>query len=307
MNAIERSRNGHRDTQRVSRAQRRTHAPAQIAGAEIFHDEIRVLVAHAQVIQPHDARVTDALNDFIFLQEARERRIELVLGLLVARHFQHHERARLLALGQVELGHGAGGEPPHTPVAANERLTEFLRFCRLGGRAPRCARLHLLAGCIRERIHELVVLDLRAVQHAVGAEPRGLLRLLVLPVAAQEDDRREARTRCEILQPLEATAPGPLMRQQHAIEPLREKLRRRFSTDDRARHDELRVGPSAREVVPDKCAIPRIVFEQQQPHGARRLPRSGVAIVQAAKVAPFAAGNEATIRKRAAGRFFQVN
>jgi hypothetical protein len=38
-----------------------------------------------------------------------------------------------------------------------------------------------------------------------------------------------------------------------------------------------------------------------------RKARSGVAAEQAAKVTPFAAGNEATVRKSAAGDFFQIN
>ncbi len=64
-----------------------------------------MLIAHAEVIEPHDARMTNALNDLVFLQEATERRIQLVLRLLIARHLQHDERARLLALREIQLGH----------------------------------------------------------------------------------------------------------------------------------------------------------------------------------------------------------
>ena len=64
-----------------------------------------MLVAHAQVVEPHDTGMADALHDLVFLQEAAEGLVELVLALLVPRHLQHDERARLLALGEIQLGH----------------------------------------------------------------------------------------------------------------------------------------------------------------------------------------------------------
>jgi hypothetical protein len=112
------------------------------------------------------------------------------------------------------------------------------------------------------------VLDLRATERGMRAELERFARILVISVFTEEDDRRELRARGKVLQPFDAATAGPDVREQHGIEPLREKFRSGSSMQNGTGHDELGVGPAAREMVPDERAITRVVFEHQQPHAA---------------------------------------
>ena len=92
------------ELQRLARRQPRPHPLAQVPALEVLHDEPGVLIADAQVVQPHHRGAGDALGDLVFLQEAPEG-IERFLALpaTVARDLDHHQRAGALALGQVQI------------------------------------------------------------------------------------------------------------------------------------------------------------------------------------------------------------
>src|SRR6185437_4426820 len=92
---------------------------------------------HAQVEEFHDARMADALRDLILLQESQKRVRLLGLPiLLVAHDLQRDERARLLALREIDLGAGAGCDLAQAAVAADENATEALRFWNVAFHAP---------------------------------------------------------------------------------------------------------------------------------------------------------------------------
>ena len=105
----ERASDRHRVAQRFTRRETLgAHAPPQVTERKVLHDQPGVLVAHPEVVQPHHRRAIDALGYLVFLQEAAKR-IDGLIGfaLAVARHFERHQGTRALALGDVEVRHGA--------------------------------------------------------------------------------------------------------------------------------------------------------------------------------------------------------
>ena len=82
----------------------------------------------AQIIKPHDARAADTLDDFVFLQEAPERVIQVaVLEVPVARDFQRHQSPGGLAFTEIEIRDRSGSNAANMAIAANERASEALR------------------------------------------------------------------------------------------------------------------------------------------------------------------------------------
>ena len=99
-----------------------------------------------------------------------------------------------------------------------------------------------------------------------ASAPRGFV---IVGLLAQEDDRREARTRPAKSRSQSMPRPPGHWHARAARHrnPARGIPARGLRCSDGTRHDELRVGPAAREVVPDERAVARIVFDHQQPHG----------------------------------------
>jgi len=266
VNGVQRLGDGRGHAQRLARRNTRLHAGAQVAGAEIFHHEIRMLIAHAEVVQAHDARMSDAAHDLILLQEAPERLIKFVFLLLIARHFQHYERACLLALRQIQIRHAAAGKLADAAIAAYECAAEALRILRIGGSAPVGPGDGLfLRGCA-EHGDQLAVLDVRAVEHPLGAQMPRLARRGFARLAAEEDERCKSRPSCHIGKPLKSAAIGPAARDQHCIKSLRAKLRRDGALHARTVDVDTRIRPAARGVVQDERAEARIVVDHQEAH-----------------------------------------
>src|ERR1700722_12446323 len=126
----------------------------------------------------------DAAHDLILLQEAPEGLIELVLLFLIARHFQHHERARLLALGQIQIRDAPGSELADAPIAAHECAAEALRLLSIFGGTPVGPGKGLFFRSCTEDRDQLAMLDVVAAQHPLGTQMTCLARASLTAVAA---------------------------------------------------------------------------------------------------------------------------
>src|SRR5580700_1126913 len=131
--------------------------------------------------------MSDAAHDLILLQEAPERLIKLVFLLLIARHFQHHERACLLALGQIKIRDAAAGKLADATIASYECAAETLRILRIGRSAPIGPGDGLFLRGGAEHRDQLAMLDVFAVEHPLGAQMARLARRGFARLAAQED------------------------------------------------------------------------------------------------------------------------
>ncbi len=86
-----------------------------------------MVIAHAQIVEPHDVGMLDSLDDLVLLQKAPERIVELgALLMAIACHLERHQRSGLLAFGQIEVRNRAGGQSPDVAIAADEGVSEAL-------------------------------------------------------------------------------------------------------------------------------------------------------------------------------------
>src|SRR5438270_13758463 len=116
-----------REPQRLSRCERRAHAPAQIAELEVLHHEPRMLIADPEVMQAHHRRAVDALGDLVLLQEALEHVDGLALLVLaVARDLERHQPPGALALADAEIARGARRQAAEEALAREARVAEPL-------------------------------------------------------------------------------------------------------------------------------------------------------------------------------------
>ncbi len=90
----------------------------------------------------------------------------------------------------------------------------------------------------------------------------------VVVLLAEENHRREARARDEILHPVDAATARPVVRHDHGVETLRDVFRRGDGMRHGARHGELRIRPSTGEVMADERAVARVVLDHQDAHGS---------------------------------------
>ena len=290
VNAIERARDLERDAQRFARRHAPPHAPAQVARAKIFHDEIGVLVAHAEVVEPHDAGMADALHDLVLLQEAAEG-LNRARSPSAGRARPSARPARRPARSRRDTGRRPGRrEPANAPVAADERVAEAtalpaLRATCASPRAPAPACSPRAPSASSSLPCSIFARPIAAWAPSCSAEPRfGVIGLL-----AEENHGREAGAAGEIPHPVDAAAARPLVREQHGIEALREEFRR--GNADAARgwtRSSSASGQRQREMVPDERAVARIVFDHQQPHGLRacsRDPRSELPLLRSRRLA----------------------
>src|SRR5690348_11862606 len=81
--------------------------------------------------------------------------------------------------------------------------------------------------------------------------------------AAQQHDRREAGPRGQLTRPAETAAAGPLVGEQHRIEPLRQEFRGQRAGTQRAVHHQLRLGTPGAEAVTDAGAVLRVFLDQE--------------------------------------------
>jgi len=241
-------------------------AGAQVSGAEIFHDEIGMLVAHAEVVEAHNVRMGDAAHDLVLLQEAPEGLIELVLLFLIARDLQHDERACLLALRQIQIGDAAACELTDAAIAAHEGAAEALRVLRIGGGAPVGSGDGLFFRSRGEDGDQLAVLDVGAIQHPLRAKLTRLARTGLGAIAAQENNRRKSRPPRHIAQPVKSAPVSPAARDQDGIKTLREKLGRNRALRARSVDIEACIRPAAARVVQDERTEARIVLDHQEAH-----------------------------------------
>jgi len=62
-----------------------THATPKVAFLEILHHQPGVIVTHSNIVKLHDAGMLNTLDDFVFLQKASERVVQIVLILVLSR------------------------------------------------------------------------------------------------------------------------------------------------------------------------------------------------------------------------------
>ena len=96
---------------------------AEIAGIQVFHGDVCVIVRHTQVVDLHDVGMIDLGDHLVFLQETIERRDTLVIHVRnLAQHLQHHLRACRFTLGEIHAGVRRGAEFLYEAVALDQRL-----------------------------------------------------------------------------------------------------------------------------------------------------------------------------------------
>jgi len=238
----ERASDRGREPQRLSRCERRAHPPAQIAELEVLHHEPRMLVADPEVMQAHHRRAVDALGELVLLQEALEHVDGLALLVLaVARDLERHQPPGALALADEEIARGARRQAADEAIAADEGVAEALGLASRAAAAPDGPGQRLTLLRRHQHLREGVPLELLAAQ-GVGPERARLARRREVRVGEQHE-RRKAGAARELARPVEATATGPGVRQQHRIETLGQELRRQRSLRDGAVHGELRLRP----------------------------------------------------------------
>ena len=175
--------------------------------------------------------VTYAAHDLVFLQEAPKGLVEIVFLLLIACDFEHHERARLLALGKIQIGDAAAGELADAPIAAHERAAEALRLRAHPAAVRQSARAIGLFFCGgAERTHQFFVIDLALRQHRLCAQRAAPARALAALASSRNTMTGANPGRAgDIAQPVKPAAVRAAARDQHGIEALREKLRRQHT------------------------------------------------------------------------------
>ena len=100
----------------------------------------------------------------------------------------------------------------------------------------------------------------------VRCVPPGVARYGSIGSLAQQHDGRKACAASELARPVEPTPAGPLVREQHRIEPLREKFARQCTVGDGPVHHQLRVRPPRDEALADVRAAAHVFLNQQQAH-----------------------------------------
>ena len=91
---------------------------------KILHRQIGVIIRDTQFVQPHDVGMVHALRDLVFLQEPGKRLVDTGIVATRWRHFEHDQRARLLALRDIKLRYRASREQARAPVAGDARFAE---------------------------------------------------------------------------------------------------------------------------------------------------------------------------------------
>jgi len=202
----------HRKAQRLARAEGAAHAPTQVPEGEVLHDEPGMLIAHAEVVQPHHGRVGDALGDLILLQKAAKGIDRLLLILTVARDLERDECAEALALGHEQVAGRATGETADAAVPADERIAETLGLASRPAGAPDGAGMRLAPLGGGEHVRKGLPVEIRGA-HRIGTDRSRLARDAGIVVRAEQHDRREAGAAGELPRPGEAAAAGPFIGQ----------------------------------------------------------------------------------------------
>src|SRR5882724_4824357 len=153
MHRLESPCNGNRRSKRGTRPHASSHAPPQVPSPEILHHQPRMVVADTEIVQLDDARMTDTLDNLVFLQKTPERVVEIVLVLVpVPDHLQRDQCTRGLTLRKIQVRHGPGGNPPDTSIPANKGSAEPLRVASNRAGAPFRPRARLHPLCVVENL-----------------------------------------------------------------------------------------------------------------------------------------------------------
>ena len=115
----------------LDRRQRRRRALAdeqllQRRAVEVLHRDVVGVLGLAAVVDADDVRVAEAGGGPRLALEALDEL--LVTGVTLVQDLQGDLAAELLVLGQVDLGHAAGAELAHDPVAAVEQPADQAVF-----------------------------------------------------------------------------------------------------------------------------------------------------------------------------------
>src|SRR5882724_4448162 len=263
MHRLECPGDGNRCPKRRARLHARSHTTPQIASLEILHHQPRVLVADTEIVELDDARVTDTLDNCVFLQKTAERVVEVVLILVsVPDHLQCNQRSCRFTLRKIQVRYGACGNSPDTSIPANEGAAESLRVTsnRAGAPFRPRARLHPLG--IVENLKELLAVDLVTPDYSVRTDLEGLGRVHVVGSHGDEDDWCETGPGSQVSELVETAA----MAKQNCIESLCKKFRRKRALQIGAADHNLRIRLTRRQTMLDDFALSRVVFDQQQTH-----------------------------------------
>ena len=134
----------------------------------------------------------DTAHDLVFLQEAPEGLVNVVVLLLVTRHLQHDKLACPFALSQIQIRNPARRKLADAAVTGQECAAEALRVVCIGAGTPVGLRDALFLSGRGEDRDQLVMLDLGATQYRVGAEFECRARCALGSRCAQEHQRRKS-------------------------------------------------------------------------------------------------------------------
>src|SRR4051812_6999013 len=117
MHRLERASDGNSGSQRRTWTHASSHATSEIPLLEILHHQPGVIIADPQVIKLHDARMLDALDDLVFLQESSERVVEVMLIFVpITNDLQRNQRSSQFTLRQIQVGDGPRSDPTNTSI-----------------------------------------------------------------------------------------------------------------------------------------------------------------------------------------------
>ncbi len=130
----------------------------------MFHGDVGMIVGNAEIVNSHDILVLETRDDFIFLQEAVEADDALGDVRHLIEHLEHHDRARTLALGEIDRAHAAAADLPNAAMAADHHGSEAIALFEIRMRAQHGERLSVLARGGHDRPDEPITIDLAAVE-----------------------------------------------------------------------------------------------------------------------------------------------
>src|ERR1700728_4233894 len=111
----------------------------------MLHRDVVMVVGDAEIVDAYDVLMLQPGDDLILLQETVETDVALGDVRHLTEHFEHHERASALALGEIDPAHAAAADLADASMTTDHHGAEAIALFEIRMRAQQGKHLLVLA------------------------------------------------------------------------------------------------------------------------------------------------------------------